>query len=82
MGPCISFNCETGPRHIINNNDDGILIENQDINAMIQGIEGLISNENRRKQLGTKAYENIQRFSPENIYEYWKKLITGATIEN
>jgi glycosyltransferase involved in cell wall biosynthesis len=69
--PCIAFNCETGPRHIIKNNEDGILVEDQDAQAMINSIEELIASESTRKQLGTKANENIKRFSGENIYALW-----------
>lgn len=72
--PCISFDCNTGPRHIITNNIDGCLIEKEDVIAMSHKINTLISTSTKRKKMGESAYENIKRFSPENIYTLWNQL--------
>ena len=72
--PCISFDCSTGPGYIIKNGIDGILIENENINAIADAIIELIKNEEKRKQLGANAFENIKRFSPETVYQLWERL--------
>ena len=72
--PCISFDCETGPRHIINNYEDGLLIEKENTGKLAAAISSLISNEEERKKMGEKAFQNIQRFSPETIYRLWEQL--------
>lgn len=72
--PCISFKCPTGPAHIIQNEIDGILIEKNNIDAMSDAIIKLIENVEKRKSLGANAYENVKRFSPENVYLLWEKL--------
>ena len=72
--PCIAFDCPTGPRHIIKNGIDGVLIEKENVEAMANAIVELIEDEEKRKWLGTNAFENIKRFSPEHVYQLWKRL--------
>ncbi len=78
--PCIAFDCETGPRHIINNNKNGLLIEKENPAKLAETISSLITNEAARKKMGEKAFINIQRFSPEKIYDLWKQLIDENSI--
>lgn len=72
--PCISYDCETGPRHIIKNNEDGLLVEKENPLKMADAISFLISNAEKRKTMGNLAFENIKRFSPEKALELWKAL--------
>ncbi len=73
--PCISFDCDTGPRHIITNNEDGLLVEKENPEKLAAAISLLIENEDLRKKMGEKAIANVQRFSPEKIYDFWKELL-------
>ncbi|MBL0273029.1 MAG: glycosyltransferase family 4 protein [Chitinophagaceae bacterium] len=72
--PCIVFDCETGPRHIISNQEDGLLIEKENPAKLAEAISSLIDNEILRKKMGERALENVQRFSPEIIYKLWESL--------
>ena len=72
--PCIAFDCETGPRHIINNNIDGLLVEKENPQKLGEAISSVISDEERRKKMGEKAFSNVQRFSPEKIYALWESI--------
>lgn len=72
--PCVSFDCETGPRHIITNNEDGILVEKENPEKLAAAISTLIENEELRKKMGEKAVLNVQRFSPEIIYKLWEQV--------
>jgi amylovoran biosynthesis glycosyltransferase AmsD len=74
--PCIAFDCETGPRHIINNNVDGLLVEKENPQKLADAISLLISDEEKRKKMGDNAFSNVQRFSPEKIYTLWEKLFS------
>lgn len=73
--PCIAINCETGPRHIIRPNEDGILVEKEKPVKLAEAISLLINDEERRKKMGEAATRNIQRFSREKIYGLWEGLI-------
>ena len=72
--PCVSFNCPSGPRHIITDKEDGYLIQNGNVEAMADKICELIENEPLRKQLGAKAKENMARYSEDKIMGQWQAL--------
>lgn len=72
--PCISFDCPHGPRDIIRNGEDGLLVENGNIQALAQALEHLITDEELRQTMGQHAAQNITRFSPDTIMEQWLEL--------
>lgn len=75
--PCISFNCPHGPSEIIKNNEDGLLIENGNIDALAEGICYLIEHKDVRIQMGKNARNNVLRYSPERIMKQWYDLFNG-----
>lgn len=72
--PCISFDCPYGPRNIIKNNEDGILVENNDITEFAKQIIYLIDNPQIRMDMGEKAHGNIKRLMIINIVQQWTNL--------
>lgn len=83
--PVVSFDCPYGPRNIIKNGEDGILIEPLNYQALAEGICQLIENKSLRMQLGANARENVLRFSQDSIMEQWEdlfhKLVNDSTNE-
>ncbi|MBF0445135.1 MAG: glycosyltransferase family 4 protein [Magnetococcales bacterium] len=75
----ISFDCETGPRDIIRNNSDGILIPPGDKQALQEAVEKLIENHILRQQYGKQAMDVRERFAVEKIAEKWESLFTKLT---
>lgn len=72
--PPVSFACPCGPKDIITEGEDGLLVPNGDIGALAQKICYLMENETLRKQMGTQAIKNVQRFNINNIALQWKAL--------
>lgn len=70
--PVVSFSCPCGPRDIIKDGEDGLLVENGNIKQLAEKICYLIENENIRKTMGEKARINVQRFKIENIGKQWE----------
>lgn len=69
--PCISFDCASGPSDIIRHNEDGKLVEPENIKAMAEAIISLIADDTGRKKMGERAFANVKRFSAESIYNLW-----------
>ena len=72
--PVVSFDCPNGPRNIIEDGEDGLLIEFLNIEALAEGLCSLIEDKNKRKAMGINARKNILRFSKENIMRQWEGL--------
>ena len=66
---CVSFNCPNGPSDIINDGIDGFLAKNGDIDDLATKIEYLICNESLRCQIGIRAKQDIERYSPDAIMQ-------------
>lgn len=73
--PVISFDCPTGPKEIIRNNYNGLLIENQNTDEMIKGMNLLVSDVELYNEIKKNALQSVQKFSKEKISLEWQKLI-------
>ena len=80
--PVVSFDCPWGPRAIISDGEDGILVENGNVNQLAEAMLKLITDDNLRIAMGSKAKVNVQRFSIEVIANKWKKLFEGIVDNN
>ena len=72
--PVVSFDCPYGPRTIIKNGEDGLLVEYLNIEALADGICRLIEDKDLRYRLGFNAVKNIKRFSKEIVMKQWDDL--------
>jgi glycosyltransferase involved in cell wall biosynthesis len=72
--PCITFDCPYGPANIVQNNIDGLVIENGNIEKFAEKIIELISNTEKRLEFGKEAKINSKRYLPENVLEIWDNL--------
>ena len=72
--PVVSFDCPWGPRSIIHDGKDGLLVENGNIKKLAEAIMKLIIDNELRTNMGKNAKNNVQRFSIEAIAEKWKRV--------
>lgn len=72
--PCVSFNCPNGPADIIDNGVNGILVSNQDENALREAMVRLMDNRDLRIKMGKSAYFSIEKFEINKIVAQWKHL--------
>lgn len=64
---CIVYNFIAGPKDIITNEHDGLIIDDGNAELMAEKISYAINNPQFREKLGYQAYENRYRFSSEFI---------------
>ncbi|MBO5058160.1 MAG: glycosyltransferase family 4 protein [Prevotella sp.] len=79
--PCVSFDCPHGPAEIIRNGENGILVENGNIDALAKAIDDLIINEEKRIAMGKKSHELVQKYSQGNIMKMWIELFNKLKDE-
>ena len=72
--PVVAFDCLWGPRSIITDGEDGLLVENGHIEKMAETILSLINHPERISEMGMNARRNVQRFNIDAVAKKWKRL--------
>lgn len=80
--PVVAFDCLTGPREIIKNKENGLLVENQNIQKLTQAMNLFIEDEELYQFCKKNALQSIQRFSLENIGKQWLNLMKIDSVYN
>jgi glycosyltransferase involved in cell wall biosynthesis len=70
----ISFDCPTGPGDVIDNAENGLLVEFENVDALGDAINRFIEDENLRRQCGPAAAETAQRYRIEEVGPMWDEL--------
>lgn len=73
--PVVSFDCLAGPREIIVNKENGLLVENQNIKKMTEAMNLLIHDEVLYQHCKQNALASIQSFSIDKIGMQWLDLM-------
>lgn len=72
--PVVSFDCPWGPRSIIKDGEDGILVENGRVDKLADALVTLIHDNDKRNTIARNALQNVKRFQIERIAELWRQL--------
>ena len=80
--PVVAFDCLWGPRSIISNAEDGILVENGNVMKFAEAILSLIKNPEKLQIMSDNARNNVWRFNIESIALKWKKLFDEVIDES
>lgn len=73
--PVVSFDCPTGPKEIITNRVNGVLVPNQQLHELTNAMNRLINDEQLYATLKQGTLASIEKFSLNTIGKQWMKLI-------
>ncbi|RZJ65400.1 MAG: glycosyltransferase family 4 protein [Flavobacterium sp.] len=76
--PIVSFDCESGPRHIITAGEDGILVPSEDVKALSDALLELMQNDEERARMSQRAKQNVKRFNAAAIMARWDELLKNT----
>lgn len=71
---CVAFDCNTGPADMINDEENGLLVEDQNINDLQLKLERMLSDDSLRKKIQKKAPLSVKKFSVDNILLQWNEM--------
>jgi GalNAc-alpha-(1->4)-GalNAc-alpha-(1->3)-diNAcBac-PP-undecaprenol alpha-1,4-N-acetyl-D-galactosaminyltransferase len=73
--PVVATDCLSGPREIITDGVDGILVAMEDVDALANGMDILMADPVKRQQLAQAAPQILERFGLEQVMNRWKEAI-------
>ena len=80
--PVVSFDCPWGPRSIISDGEDGVLVEKGNVDLFAEKMMTLMRDSDKRKQFSKNALRNVQRYDIEQIAHKWKSLFDELLVCN
>lgn len=79
--PVIATDCPEGPREIIQNGIDGLLVETENVVALTAALQTLIENPELRYQLEKESPAIVSRLGVEKVIHLWEDTITLALAQ-
>ena len=80
--PVVAYACPCGPKDLIREGVNGLLVESGNINELSQKIIYMIKHEEERKQMGKNAVKSIERLQIDVVALQWKKLFERLLEES
>jgi len=74
--PAIAMDCPSGPREIIRDGVDGIIVPDGDVDALATAMQRLMTDEPERQRLAAHALEVREEFNADKIIQLWQELCT------
>ena len=70
-GVCFDFKC--GPKDIIQNGQNGLLVPEGDIAALAKAMETILRDESLRSKMSAEARKVADDYSEEKVMEQWDR---------
>lgn len=75
--PVVTFDYKCGPKDIIKDGKNGLLVENGDVEAMARTLEKAMADASLRQQLSAEARRVLADYSEEAVMTKWIKLFNS-----
>lgn len=73
--PVVAYDCPTGPKEIINHQQDGFLVPMNNKQEFLKNMESLATNDKLFFAMSTKTEQTAMKFDGEKIKKQWLALI-------
>lgn len=73
--PVISFDCSSGPKEMIQHRENGLLVENQNVEKLAEAMNLFVEDENLYRYCKQNALQSVQSFSVSVIGKQWLDIM-------
>ena len=73
--PVVSVDCKSGPSEIIINEQNGLLVENHNPDALAKAMNRMLEDKDLYLHCKSNAKPSVEKFSKENVGQQWKALL-------
>lgn len=77
----IAYDCPTGLTDIIENNENGVLVENHNFDELVKAIDRVTSSEIVRSELTKNCLASIEQYSFDSIESRWESYIQNHILK-
>ncbi|MEV2278554.1 glycosyltransferase family 4 protein [Nocardiopsis sp. NPDC049922] len=77
--PAVSFDCPHGPGEIIEHGRNGLLVPDQDVDALAAGLLRLVEDRDERLRMGAAAVEAAASYAMEPVVERWNAFLSARS---
>ena len=75
---CVSFDCPSGPRDLIDSGVNGLLIPAEDVDALTEALRQLALDQPLRQRLAHEAARVSETFAADRVYKLWTEALESA----
>lgn len=79
--PVVAFDFKCGPKDIINDGENGLIIRNGDIKALAEGMMRLMEDTENRKRMSMNARKIVDTYSEKAVMDKWTGLFNNLTAK-
>lgn len=79
--PVVAFDFKCGPKDIISDGENGLIIPNGDIKALAEGMMRLMENNDIRKSMSLNARKIVDTYSEKTVMDKWIALFNSLTAK-
>lgn len=72
--PAVCFDFKCGPRDIINEGENGLIVPDGDLEGLAEAMITLMKDDELRKRMGENAKAVVEKYSEEKVMSKWMKL--------
>lgn len=76
--PCIAFSSAEGAQELIENDKNGYLIDDRDIDKYVSKVEFLMNNFEERKKMQNNCINKANEFLGKNVIKKWLEILKGV----
>jgi glycosyltransferase involved in cell wall biosynthesis len=74
--PVVAFDCPTGPKDVLTDGVDGLLVPPRDVDALAAALNRVIADRDLRLRMGRAALRTSQAYGPEQVMPLWEDLFS------
>ncbi|MET7331512.1 glycosyltransferase family 4 protein [Nonomuraea sp. NPDC005650] len=74
--PVVAYDCPTGPRDVLTDGVDGVLVPPRDVDALAAALIQVLGDRELRVRMGKAAHKASRAYAPELVMPLWEDLFS------